>query len=1015
MLVDACLFDGEFDMLEFRFRLLHEYVDRFVVVEADKTYSGEPRPFVLTEDGEWNKRFAWIRDKVQVHQVALKDDQFTTTAISPKADFRYEFQHRNGIAAACATLAGDDLIIISDVDEIPNRDIFSFISQQPGLLPNVCEQQVFFYNLRFLHKIAETDGIWRGSVIATARQMRQYSPQGLRDGRGAWPSIANAGWHFSNFGGVERLQHKLKSFAHYVICDKPEFTNTAHLEACLKTGEDPCGRKDIVQEVGPDFFPDYVIEAAQKYGWAPSVASPARPLISVLHPTARPRNWEAAYQTWAKNCDDPSRVEYVLVPEWNLDLSQHQTLFENTVVEQNHGRPSLVDGFNQAAQLSHGAILVVGADDVFAAPHWDTEILKVLGDKLDQEVVLHIDNPGVMTQPILTRPYYERYGYLYWHEYFGWYADEEFTDVARQDGVVITDFKNRSIFHHDHQVLDPRGTIAAPVEDVYKRIVIEGRRTGEQTFKRRKEAGFPRESYLPLAPQPLISLLHTTCRQGKWEEACRAWYETADDASRVEYVLVPERGRFDTPTNLEIPFDRQVIEFSKGRPCPVDGWNQAAQISHGKVLMLVADDLFATPHWDTKLLDALGSKIDQEAVVWVHADPNDVRPNAIMTHPIMTRAYHDRYGFLLWPEYENWCVEVELTEVAQRDGVIIDARKEIQFEHRAPGLTGSPKDADNLKIEKWYPQAQKLLDARRALGFPRLRLGGSLAQVQRVGEAGAAPPKLSILICSLPQRSAMLHRLLDSLRGQAWVLPNPGDVEVLYLVDNQKMSIGTKRNKLIEAARGQYTCFVDDDDRVWADYIVQIFDAMKGEPDCIGMSGISTANGLYPKISYFSDAAKVLQGLPLRSLKQGASNDSVPIAHVCHLSPIKRSITSRVKFQNISWSEDRFWTQAITPLIKTVTVLEKPIYHYDYRSNITAAPNPDIHKPVPVRAQIVRQVPDKLVRSLSELPDWVLVNLIKNVSAPLASKKLCLKLLQDRTSPLAENAQVLEGMRKCQN
>jgi len=998
MLVDACIFDGELDMLEFRLRLLYDEVDRFIVVESDRNFSGEIRSFILNEGGDWTKRFAWALDKIQVYQAHLSDA--TTLAVDEKsatADYHYEFQQRNAIVDACAGLHDDDLIILSDVDEIPSREVIRNVKLNPTGLPKVCGQKLFYYGLRFMHRIEGTDGIWRGSIFSTVGTLRKLSPQDLRNRRSRLPRIPGAGWHFSNFGGVKQIQHKLRSFAHHVICNKPEFLDAGHIRKCIETGADPCDREDVVTEVGPDFFPDYVVEAAQSYGWVDK-KEPDKPLISILHPTARPLKWGASCQSWFTRCDDPSRVEYVLVPEWNLDLNQHQIFFHNTIVEQNHGRPCLVDGYNQAAKMSHGSVLILGADDVFASPHWDTELLKTLGDKLDQEVVWHVDNVGVMTQPILTRPYYERYGYLYWHEYFGWYADEEFTDVARADGVVIDDQRNRKIFHHDHAVLDPTGSIASPVEPVYKRIVIEGKNSGSFTYNQRKAAGFPRVSYPEPKPQPLISIVHTTCRQGKWEEACRAWYENADNPDQIEYVLVPEPGRFESPLNLQIPFEQQVIAFNKGRACPVDGWNQAAKLAHGKVLVLGADDLFPALHWDTQLLETLGSKIDGEAVVWVGtADPND---SAMITHPIITKKYHDRYGFFWWPEYENWCAEVELTEVAVRDGVVLDARQVIRFDHKAPGLVGKPKDADNQKIERWYPQARKLLDRRRAEGFPRFNPNEVLGQIRRIGETGTNEPKLSILICSIPRRSEMLKRLIESLRGQTLVLPNPADVEILYLVDDHQMSIGLKRNKLIEAARGKYTCFVDDDDRVWADYIAQIFDAMEDDPDCIGMSGICTTNGLCPKVSYFSDAAKVLQGLPLDQLRHDpADPNSIPIAHVCHLSPVKRSLTSKVKFMDVSWGEDRDWTIELTRLIKTVHLLEKPVYHYDFRNSVTAAPNPN--QAVPVAKKEFHVVPDKLVQDLSGLPDWALVNLVKNDSTPMSTRKICLRLLEEAKSPLA--------------
>lgn len=997
--VDACIFDGELDMLEFRFRLLEEVVDEFIIVEANKTYSGQPKPFT-----DFGDRFDWVTKPVTIRRFQSSYDE-----VSQEGAWKREFEHRNEITVACEHLQADDLVILSDVDEIPSRDVVRAVRDNPVDLPKTCLQQVFFYNLQFLHGIEGSDGLWRGSIFTTAALLRTLTPQELRERRGNWETIPDAGWHLSNFGGVERLQHKLRSFSHYPICDKPEFTDEEHLKECFRTGQDPCGREDDVKNVSADFFPGYVIEAAKKFKWQPQKSKPvqiARPVISILHPTARPEKWGAAYAQWLDTCDDPSRVEYVLVPEWDLEIEGGPT-FPNTVVERNHGRPCLVDSYNQAAELAQGQVLVVSADDFFPFPHWDTELLAFLGNRLDKEAVVWVDNPTMLIQPIITRPYYERYGYLFYSGYFGWYADNEFDTVARRDGVVL-DARDVLPFRHAHHVIDPVGTVVNPVDPVYKRIVDEGKTTGKGIFEQRRAVGFPPEDKQKPRTQPLISLLHTTCRQGSWSNPVQSWYDNADNPDQVEYVLVPESSRFESPVNIKLPFKHQVVEFNKGRDCPVDGWNQAARISHGKVMVLTADDLFATPHWDTKLLEVLGNRLDVEAVVWPDADPNDTQRTDVISHPIMTRKYHDRYGFFFWPEYENWGCEVELAAVAKRDGVLIDARDALKLEHRAPNWTGEPKDKDNLRIEKLYAKSKDLLEQRGIEGYPRTKLG---PQVQRLGGDGDKLPKLSILICSIPRRSSMLKRLLDSLLGQAAVLPTPQDVEILYLVDDRKLSIGVKRNRLIEAALGQYTCFIDDDDRVWADYIALIFDVMKNkdEPDCIGISGICTTNGLHPKISYFSDAAKVLRNRNLSSLKQGTSDDSIPIAHVCHLSPIKRSITSRVKFMDTSWGEDRDWATKITPLLESIGLVEKPIYHYDFYNTVSETQKAGTMGKSSTHRY--RHHIDDPMQALYGLPDWAIVNLIHNESVSLDNRKAYARYLKDKGSPQAKEPQIVDLLR----
>jgi glycosyltransferase involved in cell wall biosynthesis len=73
---------------------------------------------------------------------------------------------------------------------------------------------------------------------------------------------------------------------------------------------------------------------------------------------------------------------------------------------------------------------------------------------------------------------------------------------------------------------------------------------------------------------------------------------------------------------------------------------------------------------------------------------------------------------------------------------------------------------------------------------------------------------LSILIPTVPERLDKLALLLDSIKKQSGF-----DLcEVLYFGDNRSRTIGAKRNALLEAARGKYVAFCDDDDGVSEDY-----------------------------------------------------------------------------------------------------------------------------------------------------------------------------------------------------
>ncbi len=103
----------------------------------------------------------------------------------------------------------------------------------------------------------------------------------------------------------------------------------------------------------------------------------------------------------------------------------------------------------------------------------------------------------------------------------------------------------------------------------------------------------------------------------------------------------------------------------------------------------------------------------------------------------------------------------------------------------------------------------------------------------------------SILIPTLDNRHEQFSRLYERLNEQINEKFLAKEVEVLYFSDNKQHSLGFKRNKLIEWAKGKFIAFVDDDDNVSDDYVPIICRTIKENPDidCVGIKGIITFRG----------------------------------------------------------------------------------------------------------------------------------------------------------------------------
>ncbi len=175
---------------------------------------------------------------------------------------------------------------------------------------------------------------------------------------------------------------------------------------------------------------------------------------------------------------------------------------------------------------------------------------------------------------------------------------------------------------------------------------------------------------------------------------------------------------------------------------------------------------------------------------------------------------------------------------------------------------------------------------------------------------------LSILILTVPSRTEkFLPKITNKLTAQAVDKP----VEVLWLGDNYAMSIGEKRNRLLSIAKGDYVCFVDDDDDVSDDYVDLILAATRRSPDVIVFQSEYTEDGKNPRPVYFDMAFS-------RDVNHAASFDRIPN----HLCPIKRDIALEIPYAKISMGEDSDYAQRLLRKVKSQTKINKRIYFHRF-------------------------------------------------------------------------------------
>ena len=156
--------------------------------------------------------------------------------------------------------------------------------------------------------------------------------------------------------------------------------------------------------------------------------------------------------------------------------------------------------------------------------------------------------------------------------------------------------------------------------------------------------------------------------------------------------------------------------------------------------------------------------------------------------------------------------------------------------------------------------------------------------------------KLSILICTMPVRYPLLARLLRELHTQIQENAATDFVEVLT-DDSMILTTGSKRNNLLARAKGEYSCFIDDDDSVYTYYIKEILAALESNPDAVGMNGIMTWDGRKEEKWFIS------KELLYEAVKRFDGSNVYARFHN-HLTPKKTEIAKQIGFPDWKIGED---------------------------------------------------------------------------------------------------------------
>lgn len=271
MIVDAFTFYNELEMLQFRLELLDRYVDKFIIVEADHTFSGQPKKSIFLENRDLFKRYEHkiIHSIAKIDTGALSLDK-RPDVYSPTDDFwSIEYTQRNHIGKVLRDqqIPGSAIVLLADVDEIPDLSLMRAIAWNPfrrkKIRKNawVLRMETYYYNAQKLRT-----EICQATILASCRRMMDETPQALRNGRSVHPVIENGGWHFSYFMSPDMIATKIASFSHQEL-NSDKYKDLSRISERIKSGEDLFDRDIGVTQVSPTKFPHRLRQLLKKHQW----------------------------------------------------------------------------------------------------------------------------------------------------------------------------------------------------------------------------------------------------------------------------------------------------------------------------------------------------------------------------------------------------------------------------------------------------------------------------------------------------------------------------------------------------------------------------------------------------------------------------------------------------------------------------------------------------------------------------------------------------------------------------
>ncbi len=287
---DCFMYFDEDLLLDLRLNYLDKFVKKFVITEATYSHNGDKKELKFDI-----KKFSKFKDKINYIIVDKKPENILDLSSKDTEEKKGEklvlngmardYFQRNSLSEGIKDALSEDLILISDLDEIPNLKILDKNIIQNNIL--IFQQKILYYKLNLIYD----EFLWQGTKGIKNKYLS--SPQWLRNIKGKnYPKwridtffskkkysnlkfIENGGWHFTNMKTPEELEKKLRKFAHHYefqesglnLNDIKKLVSERRIIYDYKADQKAYkwSGKSTLKKIDTKLLPSYVFENLDKY------------------------------------------------------------------------------------------------------------------------------------------------------------------------------------------------------------------------------------------------------------------------------------------------------------------------------------------------------------------------------------------------------------------------------------------------------------------------------------------------------------------------------------------------------------------------------------------------------------------------------------------------------------------------------------------------------------------------------------------------------------------------------